>query len=110
MRLSCRSFQATSAKTSATVAAAVRSRRTTASHIAECGCRIRKWRHRLGLGWWGSPWGTIFTPVHVGRNITGLCWGPNSGKPSTALRDIVRLHLGAQVLQRIQSQPPVIPK
>ena len=64
----------------------------------------------LLLGWWGFPWGLIFTPFQVGRNIIGLFWGPDAGKPSTALRDIVRLHLGAQVLQRIQNQPPVIPK
>lgn len=80
-------------------------------------CRSCATRGQLGgilfsllLGWWGFPWGIIFTPVQVGRNIIGLCWGPDSGKPSTALRDIVRVHLGQQVLQRIQSQPPVIPK
>jgi hypothetical protein len=67
----------------------------------------------LVLGWWGFPWGIILTPVQIGRNIAGMCGGPDSSRPSAALRKLVQVNLGAQLLQasrqNVRATPPPIP-
>jgi len=52
----------------------------------------------LAFGWWGFPWGLVMTPVQVGRNIAGMCGGPDTSRPSEALRKIVQVNLGARLL------------
>ena len=37
------------------------------------------------LGWWGFPWGLIFTPVQVGRNFVVLFSPPDPSQPSDKL-------------------------
>ena len=54
--------------------------------------------HSLVTGWWGFPFGLIFTPVQIVRNIGGLIGmaGPDPMTPSPALSRIVRLSLAAR--------------
>jgi hypothetical protein len=63
----------------------------------------------LVLGWWGFPWGMIFTPVQVTRNLIGLASTSSSGRPSEKLRNIVGVQLAAALVeaeqQRAHSQP-----
>jgi hypothetical protein len=64
----------------------------------------------LLLGWWGFPWGLIFTPVQISRNLLGLVFRPNSTKPTDKLRNLVSVHLAASVLQQQQqAQPSAVP-
>lgn len=42
------------------------------------------------LGWWGLPWGLLFTPVQIGKNIAGMIGGPKPEQPSAELEKIVR--------------------
>ena len=53
----------------------------------------------LCLGWWGIPWGFIFTPLQLWRNLAGLLGGPNPLTPSPLLDRFVRLHLAQQLPQ-----------
>lgn len=41
-------------------------------------------------GWWGFPWGIIFTPVQVVRNLVGIFGGPKPEQPSPDLESAVR--------------------
>jgi len=50
------------------------------------------------FGWWGFPWGFIYTPVQVIRNITGMFRGSDEKRPSGELEKLVRIHIAAQVL------------
>jgi hypothetical protein len=58
------------------------------------------------LGWWGFPWGLILTPVQITRNVAGMCAGPDSSKPSDALRKLVLVKIGAEALQKSQQNTP----
>src|SRR5215470_7741425 len=53
----------------------------------------------LVLGWWGFPWGLIFTPVQIGRNIYAIASPPESTKPSAQLEKIVRMSMASSVAQ-----------
>ncbi len=44
----------------------------------------------LALGWWGFPWGLIFTPVQVTRNLNGAINGPDPFAPSAELQQLVQ--------------------
>lgn len=79
-------------------------------------CRACATKGQLGgtlfsllLGWWGFPWGFILTPVQIGRNIVGMCTGPDSSRPSADLRKLVQVSLGAELIRKRQQnhQPPV---
>lgn len=50
------------------------------------------------FGWWGFPWGLIFTPVQIARNLIGLFVAPNPARPSMQLEKLVRLHLASQMI------------
>jgi len=81
-------------------------------------CRSCATKRQLGgllfsllLGWWGFPWGIILTPIQIGRNIVGMCAGPDPSRPSADLRKLVQVSLGAQLLQKSQqNRPPPVPK
>ena len=47
----------------------------------------------LCLGWWGLPWGLVFTPLQLWRNVSALVAGPNPLTPSPLLDRVMRLHL-----------------
>lgn len=84
---------------------------------AQLSCRPCAAKSQLGgilfsavCGWWGFPWGLILTPVQITRNIAGLC-ASEPTQPSEALRKLVLVHLGTQILQKKQQQtPPPLPK
>ncbi|MBX3414822.1 MAG: hypothetical protein KF708_19205 [Pirellulales bacterium] len=48
------------------------------------------------LGWWGFPWGVIFTPIQILRNVSGLFSAPDPTVPSAELEKMVRLQLASQ--------------
>jgi hypothetical protein len=50
----------------------------------------------LVLGWWGFPWGLLFTPVQTARNIAGMVSPPEPSKPSPQLEKIIRMAIAAQ--------------
>ncbi len=53
----------------------------------------------LILGWWGFPWGLIFTPVQVGRNLYGMARPPEPTRPSAQLEKIVRMTMASKAMQ-----------
>ncbi len=52
------------------------------------------------LGWWGFPWGLIFTPVQIVRNVVALLLKPNPASHAAALERMVRLDMAGQVVQQ----------
>jgi hypothetical protein len=50
------------------------------------------------LGWWGFPWGILFTPVQIGKNIAGMTRGPKPEQPSPELEKIVRTMMAQRQL------------
>lgn len=51
------------------------------------------------LGWWGVPWGVIFTPIQVVRNIVGIFSGPSPTVASPELENMVRMELAARLVE-----------
>jgi hypothetical protein len=51
------------------------------------------------LGWWGFPWGLIFTPLQVIRNLIALVAPPSSTGPSDRLVDLARVRLAFQPME-----------
>lgn len=49
------------------------------------------------FGWWGFPWGLIYTPVQIGKNLSGLLGGPDPEIPSEQLETMTRLELAVRV-------------
>ena len=49
------------------------------------------------FGWWGIPWGLIFTPVQISRNIGAMLWPPKAANPSEQLKRVARLQLATHV-------------
>ena len=47
------------------------------------------------LGWWGFPWGIIWTPIQVGRNVTSLLGPDTSLEPSPDLVKLVKRRIAA---------------
>jgi len=72
-----------------------------------CGVKSQVGNMLLSLvaGWWGFPWGLIFTPVQVTRNIVGLCQAPDPTRPSAQLEKLVRLHLASQIVSQTPAGP-----
>ncbi len=52
------------------------------------------------VGWWGFPWGLIFTPVQIIRNFKGLLVPPNPSRPSESLKKLATILLSEQYLQQ----------
>jgi hypothetical protein len=48
------------------------------------------------LGWWGFPWGFLWTPVQVVRNIAAIVSPPDPSQPSARLVQIAHLQLAGQ--------------
>lgn len=46
------------------------------------------------LGWWGIPWGLLFTPIQIGRNVYGMTRA-ESLRPSAQLEKIIRMNIAA---------------
>jgi hypothetical protein len=56
------------------------------------------------VGWWGLPWGVIGTPIQILRNIGGIVAPPDASRPSTKLKDLVRVDLANQFLEEKREQ------
>ena len=46
-------------------------------------------------GWWGFPWGFLFTPVQIGRNLSAMVAAPSTG-PSPELVEVARQALARE--------------
>lgn len=78
---------------------------TRSSSTPQISCRSCGTKSQLGnaafslvLGWWAFPWGLIFTPVQIGRNIAGLVKGPDPSTPSSQLERTVRMSLASSAV------------
>ena len=49
------------------------------------------------FGWWGFPWGFIYTPIQIGKNVSGIFGGPDPEVPSEQLETLTRLELAIRV-------------
>jgi len=49
------------------------------------------------FGWWGMPWGLIFTPVQIVRNLRALLASINPDGPSNELVQMVRSDLSSRL-------------
>jgi len=90
------------------------------SHFPIVVCRSCARKSQFGglifsffFGWWGFPWGIIFTPLQIARNIIGMCGGPDPARPSPDLENFVRTAIGMQMIQQQRQSsapggPPVI--
>ena len=50
-------------------------------------------------GWWGVPWGFIYTPVQIVRNIMGIVRGPNKLTPSAELEKLIRINIASDFIE-----------
>jgi hypothetical protein len=48
------------------------------------------------LGWWGFPWGLLFTPVQVGRNLVAIFAPPDPSQPSAKLVQVARVQIATK--------------
>jgi hypothetical protein len=66
-----------------------------------CGnrARMKDALFSLAFGWWGFPWGLIWTPIQVVRNVTGVLRSEDSTSPSPGLTQLVRLQMAAAAQQ-----------
>ncbi len=62
----------------------------------KCGrsSQIKDLLFSLCFGWWGFPWGIIFTPIQIARNLKNLLNPPDPTKPSPQLYRLVQIHIG----------------
>ncbi|MFO0946564.1 MAG: hypothetical protein U1D30_11535 [Planctomycetota bacterium] len=51
------------------------------------------------FGWWGFPWGLVFTPLQIYRNVRGILSPPDSRVPSPELEYVVRQKLAERVAE-----------
>ncbi|MFC1523347.1 hypothetical protein ACFL6N_01015 [Thermodesulfobacteriota bacterium] len=58
----------------------------------------------LFLGWWGFPWGFIFSPIQVVKNVIGILGGPKAGEPSGELEHMVRMMIAADAIENNQAE------
>ncbi len=70
----------------------------------EICCRSCGTKKRLGalvssflLGWWGFPWGIIFTPIQIAKNVIGLVSRRDMTAPSDKLRKMIRVDLASRI-------------
>ena len=67
-------------------------------------CALKKQGSDFGLsllaGWWGIPFGLIFTPLALLRNGYAMLFPPNRVEPSAAFQQEVVLRLAASEAER----------
>ncbi|HTV35554.1 MAG TPA: hypothetical protein VMF12_03910 [Xanthobacteraceae bacterium] len=81
----------------------VLTRWSTQNHFVCRSCAPKEQIKSLALsalfGWWGIPFGLIFTPVQIVRNIAALA-GKAGGHASQRLQNILKLNLARQIAAR----------
>ena len=72
-----------------------------------CGnrARLKDAGFSLLLGWWGFPWGLIWTPIQVVRNVSALMRSEDATTPSAELTQIVRVQMAVAAAQHQQTAP-----
>ena len=62
---------------------------------SSCGtkAKLSNFFTTLFLGWWGFPFGLIFTPIYLCRNLFGMIFSQSTDTPSELLREFVKLQL-----------------
>jgi hypothetical protein len=48
------------------------------------------------FGWWGFPWGLVYTPVQITRNLIAMVSPPNLAEPSDRLVQSARIQLASR--------------
>jgi hypothetical protein len=86
---------------------------TTRSNLCCRSCatraRLQDAGFSLALGWWGFPWGLIWTPVQIFRNVAAILRAEESG-PSPQLANAVRLQLAVNGAAQGASPVPLAPR
>ncbi len=81
--------------------AVVLTRWSSASQASCRGCGLKSQAGSIAFsalaGWWGFPWGLVFTPVQIIRNIGAIACPPDPTAPSDALKRAARLRLASRV-------------
>lgn len=72
-----------------------RTRQNLCCHRCANRARVKDAGFSLLFGWWGFPWGLIWTPIQVVRNIVAIVRSEESAVPSPELSQMVRLQLAA---------------
>jgi len=65
--------------------------------------RIKDALFSLAFGWWGIPWGLIWTPVQIFRNVMAIVRSEDAATPSPALVEVVRLQIAASAVPSASS-------
>jgi hypothetical protein len=62
-----------------------------------CGVRAQLLDTAITLvfGWWGFPWGIIYTPIQIGRNVAAILRGDETTTASSELEQLVRLNMAS---------------
>ena len=58
----------------------------------------------LVAGWWGIPWGLVFTPIQIARNLYGIAHPPDPAKPSARFEQMVRMNIAAEASRQPRAQ------
>lgn len=66
-----------------------------------CGnrARLKDAGFSLLCGWWGFPWGLVWTPIQIGRNVMAMMRSEDGTTPSSQLTQMARLQLAATARQ-----------
>jgi hypothetical protein len=57
------------------------------------------------FGWWGFPWGVIFTPIQIGKNIKLIVFPFSTLRPSNQFEKILRL----LIVERLRKEKGLYP-
>jgi hypothetical protein len=52
------------------------------------------------LGWWGFPWGLVFTPIQLAKNLTAIARPADASTPSPQLEKMVRVRMAGNMALR----------
>lgn len=71
-----------------------------------CGnkAKLKATAQNVIFGWWGIPWGLVFTPAQIIRNLGYMASGPDPRRPSDELFETVRTRLSAQLVREERAQ------
>lgn len=82
--------------------ALVLTRQSSRTQVCCSSCGLKMKLGDLGfsaaLGWWGVPWGLLYTPFVIIGNLIGIIGGPRKGQPSDSFREYVRMKVGSRRL------------
>jgi hypothetical protein len=68
--------------------------------------RLKDAAFSFACGWWGFPWGLIYTPVQIGRNLAAIARTEELSRPPEELARLVRLQLAAAATQEPRAPSP----